>query len=1151
MLKLLLGRAGTGKTRALLEAMAAGDGRPQILIVPEQHSHSMERQLCAIGGSRVSLFAEVLSFTRLANRVFSVYGGLAAPALDGGGRLLLLCAALKSVAPELRVYQRPSRKPAFLSGLLATVDELKTCRITPEQLWTAGEESGGGEGDKLRDLSLIYGAYEAMTARQGADPRDRLTRLAEALTREDWAAGKDFYLDAFTDFTPQERAVLSTLLGKANSVTVALTCDKLEEDEGGAGIFSPARRTARQLLRLAQERGVSREIEVRSGGAGPKTAALAHLEGQLFAPRPDPWAGEAEELTMLKANSPYSEVEWTAAEILRLVREEGYRFRDIAVCARSLEGCGSLVETIFARYGVPVFLSRMSDILQKPILALITSALEAASGGYRYDDVFRYLKTGLTGLSAEDVDLLENYVLKWSLEGSAWTGARDWANHPRGYGLPFSEGDRALLARLNTLRRQVAQTLEGLRKNPDKTGRGQAAALYAFLEAAGVPERLAQRTEELNRRGQAALAEEYAQLWEILCGGLEQCAQILGDAPMELDEFSKLFALVLSQYDVGSIPVSLDRVNVGDMPRLAHRACPVVFLLGADDGAIPAAAPSPGLLNDDDRSLLASYGLELAPRLSDKLYREMTIVYETCALPQRRFYLSWAAAGPDGEERRPSFLQSKLNFLFPQARRVEEGRLDGSFRLAAPRPALELAGRFPQAGAALRALPEYAPLVERMERAARMERGRLTRPAVDALYGRRVPMSASRMDKYKSCHFSYFMQYGLKAEPRRAAGFQAPEYGTFVHYVLEHVLRACRERGGVKEVPAGELRALAQAAVERYVSEELGGLEHETARFRYLFRRLLKSVYAVVDNVAEELRASRFQPISFELGFGAGKDLPPVELSVDGMTVSISGFVDRVDGWEHDGRLYLRVVDYKTGRKTFRSDGYLERHGPSNAALPVHPGARGGSALQPGDHPGRRALPARPGRGGRGQPGHERGRAPEKGGRRAAAARHCAGRAGGAGRHGGAGGGGHPLPAREGEQGRGHHRRGAGLRRAAGQAGPAHRADSGGDRPGAGRRQHRRRPLLAGAGSQCLPVVRVRRRLSLRGGSGRRPTALPACRQERGILAGGCERASMSWEPRYSPERNCSSLSMAESLHSSDQKSSRNAAEKPFPRRVM
>ncbi|HJB69533.1 MAG TPA: exodeoxyribonuclease V subunit gamma [Candidatus Flavonifractor avistercoris] len=917
MLKLLLGRAGTGKTHALLEAIAAQSGRPQVLIVPEQHSHNMERQLCALGGNQVSLHAEVLSFTRLASRVFSVYGGLAAPALDGGGRLLLLCAALKSVAPELKVYQRPSRKPAFLSGLLATVEELKTCCITPEHLWTAGVDAEGPEGDKLTDLSLIYGAYEALTARQGADPRDKLTRLAEVLAREDWAAGKDFYLDGFTDFTPQERQVIGALLARADSVTVALTCDHLEEDEGGAGIFSPARRTARQLLRLAKERGISREIVVRTGRAGPKAPALAHLERELFAPSPAPWTGEGDALTLFTANSPYSEVEWTASEILRLVREEGYRFRDIAVCARSMEGYGSLIETVFARYGIPVFLSRMSDILQKPILALITSALEAAAGGYRYDDVFRYLKTGLTALSAEDVDLLENYVLKWNLEGSAWTAKRDWANHPKGYGRTFTEEDNALLSRLNALRKQVAAPLEALRKNPDRTGRGQAVALYSFLEAAGVPERLAERTAELNRRGQAALAEEYAQLWDILCGGLEQCAQILGDAPMELDEFSRLFALVLSQYDVGSIPVSLDRVSAGEMPRLAHRSCPVVFLLGADDGAIPAAAPSPGLLNDDDRSLLASYGLELAPRLSDKLYREMTIVYETCALPQKRFCVSWAAAGADGEEKWPSFLLSKLKVLFPHARRVEEGRLDGSFRLAAPLPALELAGRFPRAGTALKTLPDYAPLVERMERAAGLTRGHLTRPAVDALYGRRVPMSASRMDKYKSCHFSYFMQYGLKAEARKAAGFQAPEYGTFVHYVLEHVLRACQARGGVKEVSREELRALAREAVERYVAEELGGLEHETARFQYLFRRLLKSVFAVVDNVAEELRASQFQPISFELGFGAGKDLPPVELTVDGVTVSISGFVDRVDGWEHDGKLYLRVVDYKTGRKSF------------------------------------------------------------------------------------------------------------------------------------------------------------------------------------------------------------------------------------------
>ena len=869
MLKLLLGRAGTGKTYAMLTAMGAAT-RPQVLIVPEQHSHDMERQLCAIGGNAVSLHAEVLSFTRLANRVFSAHGGLAAPTLDQGGRLLLLYTALKSVADQLKVYQRPSRKPAFLSSLLATVDELKSCCISPEQLWEAGSDTGGGEGDKLTDLSLIFGAYEALTAQRWADPRDKLTRLAEQLTRTKWAVGKDFYVDAFTDFTPQERQMLSALLDKGASVTVALTCDQLEEDEGGTGIFSPARRTARQLLRLAKDRGVPAQVEVLTGDRTGRRVALAHVEGQLFAARPAP-----------------------------------------------LEEGGEEIETVFARYGVPVFLSRMSDILEKPILTFITAALDTVSGGYRYDDLFRCLKTGLTDLSQEDVDLLENYALTWGLEGSAWTGKKDWTNHPKGYGRKFTEEDTALLARLNGLRRQVTAPLEELRKQPDKTGKGQAMALYRLLEAMGVPERLAQRTQELQERDQAALAEEYAQLWDILCGGLEQCAQILGDTPMELEEFSRLFSLVLSQYDVGSIPVSLDRVNAGEMPRLAHKGYRAVFLLGVDDGAIPAVSPSPGLLSDDDRSLLASYGLEPAPRTGDKLYREMTIVYETCALPRERFYVSWSAAGAQGEEHRPAFLVSRLKALLPHLRRVEEGRLDGSFRLAAPRPALELAGRFPQAAAALTALPEYAPLVERMTSAACRERGRLSRPAVDVLYGRRVPMSASRMDKYKACHFSYFMQYGLKAEPRRAAGFQAPEYGTFIHFVLEHVLKACQERGGVKEVSPEELRAITDQVVEQYVQEELGGLEGESPRFQYLFRRLRKSVYAVVDNVAQELRASQFQPISFELGFGSGKDLPPVELNVDGITVSISGFVDRVDGWVHDGRLYLRIVDYKTGRKSF------------------------------------------------------------------------------------------------------------------------------------------------------------------------------------------------------------------------------------------
>lgn len=919
MLHLLLGRSGTGKTDALFQAIARpAEGRPQILIVPEQHSHDSERRLCAQVGPGASLFAEVLSFTRLAGRVFDATGGAATPTLDAGGRLLLMYAALRQVSDQLTVYRRPSRKPAFLNGLISTVDELKSCRISAQALWEAGEEAGGGEGDKLRDIALLFGAYEALTQRQGADPRDRLTRLSAALRKSGWARGKDFYLDGFTDFTPQEREVLSVLLAQAHQVTVALTCDHLEETEGGGGIFSPARRTARQLLRLAEEAHVPAQVEVREKMTRPRVPTLAAVEERLFSPNPVPVEGDGEGLTLYAARSSASEVEWAAGEILRLVREKGYRFREIAVTARSMDDYGPLMETIFPRYGVPVFLGQMSDILQKPVLSLITSALAAAAGGYRYEDLFRYLKTGLTDLSEELRDQLENYVLTWDIRGSRWTREAPWDFHPKGYGLKWTEEDRELVARLDAARRQVIAPLEKLRSVGTASGKEHAWALYDFLVEVGLPERLLEREEALRQRGEPALADEYRQLWDILCDVLEQCAHTLEEVVMDQEEFAKLFPLVLSQYDVGSIPVSLDRVSAGEMPRLAHKPCRALLVLGAHDGAVPQAAPAPGLLNDDDRSLLASFGLELAPTLTDKLYREMTILYETLALPTEWCAISWPEGGSGGEELRPCFLVGRLRGLFPSLRVEREG--GPVFRLSAPRPALLCAGRYPNVGATLRAMPEYTPLVERMERAAALERGHLSPAAVAALYGSRVPLSASRMDKLKSCHFAYFMQYGLQVRARKPAGFHAPEYGEFVHYVLEQVLRTLTEEGTRPVAPPPEreeLRALTREIVERYVQERLGGLERETPRFRYLFRRLMRTVYAVVDNVVEELSVSDFQPIAFELGFGSEKDLPPVQLTVDGVTVSVSGFVDRVDGWVENGKLYLRVVDYKTGRKSF------------------------------------------------------------------------------------------------------------------------------------------------------------------------------------------------------------------------------------------
>ena len=926
MLKIIIGRAGTGKsTQVLSQLCAAGPLRPQILIVPEPRSHETERALCAMGGASVSLWAEVLSFSRLASRIFQCAGGTGVTELDAGGRLLLMHRAVSQTAAGLTVYRRPSRKASFLRSLLDTVDELKDAGVQPEILIRAGEDRGGEEGRRLQDLGVICGAYQALTASVALDPRDRLSRAADRLEGFSWADGKDVWVDGFVDFTAPQSRILRLLMQQANSVTVTLTCDHIHEDEDGMGIFSPARRTAMQLIRLAKDAGISHTVEEVSPSADTRSSAMRTMEQNLFAyeeSEPVPAGGAVE---LFRGANMRGEVEWIASRIRSLVREEGLRYRDIGVVARDYESYRHLVESVFPRYEVPVFSSAMTDILERPVLSLVTAALEILTAGYTYDSVFRYLKTGLTDLSRADRDELENYVLRWDIRGARWTQQKEWAWHPRGYGYPLEDEDRQLLARLDAMRRSIVEPLEKLKKNINKTGKGQAVSLYTFMEEIGLPQRLEQRVEQLRNEGRPALADEYRQLWEILCCALEQCAALLGDEEMDLAEFAPLLRLVLSQYDVGSIPVSLDRVTAGETTRQTGHAVKVLFLLGADDSTIPRVSFPPGLLTDEDRSYLTLYQEGLHQTARELLGREMTTVYQLCSIPRSKLIVTWPAVGAGGEERRPCFLAQRLMHIFSDVRVMSEDSVAGNFRLDAPQPALEQAGRDETARAVLRRIPEFAGEVERLERAARWERGSLSPEAVEGLYGRRIPMSASRMDKYRSCHFSYFMRYGLKAEPRRQAGFAAPEYGTFVHYVLEHVLQDhffAQQTLGEPELTVEEknyLRELTKQTVDRYVREELGSLEDQSDRFRYLFARLLRSVYAVVENVAQELRCSKFKPISFELGFGSSKDaaLPPVELTVDGVTISISGFVDRVDGWVKDDRLCLRVVDYKTGRKSF------------------------------------------------------------------------------------------------------------------------------------------------------------------------------------------------------------------------------------------
>ena len=910
MLQLWIGRAGAGKSRRCVDAIAQNRRhRRQLLLVPEHTSHEAEVDLCRALGDTAGRDAEVLTFRSLATRVLSQTGGLSDFTLDNGGKILTLRRCLQELSPSLTVFARPSRRSAFLEQLMTLFDEFAAYAIAPDTLMAQVADLEGTAGDKLRDVALLYAAYDARLHTEGFDHRSRIQKLADALPGSDYLDGADLYVDGFSLFNAQEERVLRHALTRCHSVTVTLLGDKYD-----ATLFGNAVRERERLVRLAREAGVRCEIQYLTARM---PGALGHLEQHLFGEE-TAWPEETEAVTLYRADTAYSEVEWVAAAIRRLAMQ-GVRYRDMGVACRRLEDYGPLIREIFRRCQIPAYVSVRSDILEKPAITMLTSALDAVTGGFGYQDMFRCLKTGMAGITAEECDVLENYVIAWNIRGTTWIRDEDWVAHPVGYGLAMDDRYRAQLAAINEIRRKVRAPFAALHRamTEEATAREKAAALYRFAQQTHVPETLQTAAEQLAAAGDAQTAAEYRQIWEIFCGVLDQFVEILGDTAVDGEEFARLLRLVLTQYSVGTIPATLDQVKVSEITRNDRHNVRYMFLLGANDSVLPLTEHRTGILDREDREVLQQREIRLSDRDFDQLDNELQNIYACLVQPTEGLCVSYPTLDARGVALLPSFVVHRLEKLFPRCRKP---RRDGAYRLEMPATALEAAGE--QMGSPLwRHFAEdgaYASVCRAMEQGSRMERGRLSPEAVRLLYGREVPMSASRMDKFNSCHFAYFMQYGLGAKERKQADFDASQVGTFIHYLLENVAREAGEKGGFAALDSDALHRMVERYVEEYTATEVGDLGGKSPRFRYLFLRLRQEALAVVESLVEELRQSDFTPVAFELGFG-GRDgaLPAIHVEDGDTALSVTGKVDRVDAWEKDGKLYLRVVDYKTGKKKF------------------------------------------------------------------------------------------------------------------------------------------------------------------------------------------------------------------------------------------
>lgn len=911
MLKLIIGRAKSGKTARIMDEIQARAGRSESgikLIVPEQYSHEAERELCRRCGDTMSLHAEVLSFTRLSRRIADMIGGNRR-FLSNSGRVLALSRALESVGSRLKVYGAARRATEMQKVLLGAIAELKTSHITPDIL--SDEAEGGDEAlhDKLSDLSLILGAYDAFVSQGELDPGDRLIALAKNLEEHSEIELGAFYIDGFVDFTAAEHEVIYALSRRCSDLTVCLTMDSMYEENE---VFESSRRTALWFKELAGRRGEELQIvHYEREGETP----VAVLEKYLFGYTSEQFDPEGK-IKILKGESMAAECEYAAARAIELV-QTGCRWRDIAIAARGFDSYRPALEHAFERYDVPLYVAARSDVMQKPLPLMISSALDAVTGGFEYESMFACLKTGLAGLEAEELDLLENYCITWSVRGKMWNS--EWTMHPEGYNRAFNDESTQALKRLNEIRkRTIAPFLRLMQQGASaSTVAGQAQALADFFSDIDLPANLERRSNALSLCGEATLAAEYSQLWDVAVEALEQAVLVLPDTEMTLEEFGRLYKLMLSQCDVGSIPVSLDRVSAGEMDRMRRRSIKHLIVLGASDQRLPRVEEPGGIFSPDERRRLYELGLDLGGTAESELSREMNIIYNCLSLPSDTLSVSYCPALPDAEGAQPSFVMTRIEALFG----VSMKRIDLSqCRMWSASGAWGLAAEGLHSGsiAAASALEYFNRAgehdrLELLHEAAQMDRGSLSQGSVRALYGNKLRLSASRVDKFASCRFAFFMQYGLKAKPRQAAGFDPPEMGTFVHYVLERTARCISETASFGSVARQQVDEMCDRFVEEYVHEKLNDFREKTPRFIYLFRRLTKTVRSIVWDMVEELSRSDFEPLDFELSF-SGDGVDAVEIDSDAQLV---GVADRVDGWVNNGKLYLRVMDYKTGKKSF------------------------------------------------------------------------------------------------------------------------------------------------------------------------------------------------------------------------------------------
>ncbi len=923
MLHFIYGRAGFGKTHQIFQILGQLPAHANaILLVPEQYSFESERAMLDLP---VEQRAEVFSFSRLCQQVFRQYGGGAGIPLGPVEKQLLTARAIAQVTDRLKIYRRQAGHSEFASHVSAVLQELSYAGVSAQQLsLTARRLPQSVLRSKMEEIALIASVYEQLKGDSYLDPDGDMERLQQVLAQHNYWQDKTVLIDAFKGFTVPQMNLIKQMVASAKEVYLTVCADSPDE-RYQLDVFANTKQLAQSLRRFAKEEGLalapSTHLYRNHRAANESILAME----QVLSDCREEGIQKGDSLTICECRDIYDEVEFVAGAICRLVREEGYRYRDIAVMSRDDETYCDAIEDTFARYGIPCFTDRRRPIAYQPLAAFLCKGLEQAVGSLDTDGILSYLKTGLAGLATKEIADLENYSFVWGVKGQGWL--RPFDRHPDG--TTNEEPDPKVIEELNNLRRKAILPLERLKKQVAEcnTVKDYCRAAYEFLDQNGVYARLQTVSQQLASAGQAFEAEDVLRCFEIVVALLDSMVATVGDLAVSPKDFYGMLNNAVQSADMGKIPQGIDQVAVGSADRMRPAGPKAVFLLGTNQGVFPATPASGGLLTDRERSTLRQNDIPISDHTLFDAVEERYLFYAAACSASHQVFFSYLTS--DGEKElsvcsEVEQLKQQLSCRFLKAGEWET--VYPLSRTAAVMPAFDLLSARYGDGSALSAglqryFEQYEPQrLQILQQLTHTPDCRLQPETAKELFGENITISPSGVEVYHKCAFSYFCQYGLRVSPRKPVALDVLSRGTMVHYVLEHMMLNHGSKG-LHTLDEDQLQSNVHQLLYAYVEEYMGGLTDKAGTFRFQLDRMELLLLTLLRHMADEMKDSYFETVACECEIKRDGDVPPLTVALPhGGSLTVRGTVDRIDTYEKEGVTYFRVVDYKTGNKKFKLD---------------------------------------------------------------------------------------------------------------------------------------------------------------------------------------------------------------------------------------